>query len=75
MTNPERAEVLLRALDHQFDDDDNALLVLPTEDQILRIAVVVINEFSSYTDILVGPDEEFFRLLATVVREVEKVKT
>ena len=74
MTDLERAEVLLRALEHQFDDDDNALLVLPTEDQILRIAVVVINEFSSYTDILVGPDEEFFKLLATVVREVEKVK-
>jgi len=67
MTNSQRIEVLQLALDHQFDVDDNAPLVLSTEDPLLRAAVAVINSISAYTDVTIGPNEEFFVLLAAAI--------
>lgn len=63
MTINERKNILQAALDHQFDDDENADLILDSADPLLRAAVAVVNHAGGYSDVLIAADDEFFGLL------------
>jgi len=67
VTNEERVVVLKQAMDHQYDKDGNAELAIATTDPILIAAVALVNQFGSYSEIVVSPSPEFIDAIECVL--------
>jgi hypothetical protein len=66
LTDQDRVKILQNAIDHQFDEDDNADLEIATDDVLLRAAVAAVNEFGAWHEVSIAPDAELFKLLGLV---------
>jgi hypothetical protein len=66
MADPEEARRLAelqQAMDHQFDSDPNADLILETDDPVLRAAVRLVNEFGGWHEITIAPYADFLAVI------------
>ncbi len=67
MTDEERLAIFRFAVQHQFDSDPNADLVVETDDKILKSMTAVWNYESGYSDVTINPDQELVDLVRIIL--------
>jgi hypothetical protein len=66
MNDAGRIRLLANEMDHQFDEDENADLVIQTDDVLVQAAVRLVNTFGGWSEIVVAPGQDLFDVIRLI---------